>query len=113
MGKSIKPVFGALALGTSDKFRGEAITEDVFRRLEEGGCQNLDTGHDWPGSEEWLGKMKAGSRFTIDSKTPGGLIPGASTGANILRHAEEMVRDLQIKQVIDSGRGVTCDCLLL
>ncbi|KAJ6457366.1 NADP-dependent oxidoreductase domain-containing protein [Mycena sanguinolenta] len=42
-------------------------------------------------SEEWLGKTGAGKRFAIDSKAPGGFVPGSTTGETIPQLAKEAV----------------------
>lgn len=96
---SIKPIFGGAILGTTPTFPTEASVLDVYRRLEEGGCTTIDTTHDWPDAEAWLGKTKAGTRFTIDSKTPGGIVPGQSTAEGIVRQAGELAGHVGVGNV--------------
>jgi aflatoxin B1 aldehyde reductase len=86
---SIKPIFGAAQLGTTPKFP-DNVAEETFKVLEAAGCDTIDTTHDWPGSEAWLGKVKAGTRFTVNSKTPGGIVPGQSTATGVVEHAREL-----------------------
>ncbi|KAJ7359418.1 NADP-dependent oxidoreductase domain-containing protein [Mycena albidolilacea] len=93
---SVKTVFGGAPIGPgmSDAFATEESIEKVYKLLEEGGCDTIDTARLYGASEEWLGKTGASKRFTIDSKTPGGFVPGISTGENILQHAKETVERL-------------------
>jgi len=84
----IKPVFGGTYL--HKRFAPESVTEDIYKRLEEGGCNTIDIGRIATGIEEWIGKTGGGKRFYIDGKTPGGIAPGTSTRTGILQHAKEL-----------------------
>ncbi|KAF7347255.1 Aldo-ket-red domain-containing protein [Mycena venus] len=98
---SPKIVFGGAPIGpgTNFGFPDEESIEKVYKLLEEGGCDTIDTARIYWGSEDWLGKTNAGKRFTIDSKTPGGFVAGASTGENIPQHAKETVEKLGVESV--------------
>ncbi|KAJ7867727.1 aldehyde reductase [Mycena olivaceomarginata] len=96
---SVKAVFGGYSFGTAKSFPDEESIEKVYKLLEEGGCDTIDTARLYGDSEEWMGKTGAGKRFIIDSKTPGGFVPGTSTGAGILQHAKETVERLQVQSV--------------
>ncbi|KAJ7204629.1 NADP-dependent oxidoreductase domain-containing protein [Mycena haematopus] len=97
----VKIVYGGAALGPGMglAFPDEESIEKVYKILEAGGCDTIDTARLYPGSEEWMGKTGAGKRFTIDSKTPGGFAPGTSTGETIPQHAKETVERLGVKSV--------------
>ncbi|KAJ7809083.1 aldehyde reductase [Mycena olivaceomarginata] len=98
----VKAVFGGAPIGPGPlggSFNDEASIEQLYKLLEEGGCDTIDTARIYFDSEVWLGKTGAGKRFTIDSKTPGGGVPGTSTGEGILQHAKETVERLQVKSV--------------
>ncbi|KAF7378163.1 Aldehyde reductase [Mycena sanguinolenta] len=97
----VKIVFGGAAIGPgmAMDFPDEESIEKVYQLLERGGCSTIDTARAYPGSEEWMGKTGAGKRFTIDSKTPGGLVRGTSTGKTIPQHAKETVERLGIESV--------------
>ncbi|KAJ7829181.1 aldehyde reductase [Mycena olivaceomarginata] len=89
----VKAVFGGAPIGPGPlggSFNDEASIEQVYKLLEEGGCDTIDTARIYGDSE--VG-------FTIDSKTPGGFGPGTSTGEGILQHAKETVERLQVKSV--------------
>ncbi|KAJ7232188.1 NADP-dependent oxidoreductase domain-containing protein [Mycena haematopus] len=98
---SVKVVFGGAPIGPgfSLAFADEGAIEKVYKLLEEGGCDTIDTARRYGSSEEWMGKTGAGKRFIIDSKTPGGFDPGTSTGQNIPLHAKETVERLGVKSV--------------
>ncbi|KAK7063691.1 aldehyde reductase [Favolaschia claudopus] len=85
--------------GLPDQFPTEEITEKMYQLLEAAGCTTIDTGRAYGKSEEWLGQTGAGKRFTIDTKTPGGLTPGGSTSDTIPQHAKESVERLKVKSV--------------
>ncbi|KAK7022112.1 aflatoxin B1 aldehyde reductase member 4 [Favolaschia claudopus] len=95
----IKAVFGGFPVGAGKYFPDEESIEKAYKLLEEGGCDTIDTARFYTNSEEWLGKTGAGKRFTIDTKAPGGFIPGSSTGDNILQFAKESVQLLDVKSV--------------
>jgi len=97
--KTVKAVFGGAPVGADKSFPDEESIEQVYKLLEEGGCDTIDTARLYGNSEEWLGKTGAGKRFTIDSKTPGGFGPGTSTSETIPQHAKETVERLGVKSV--------------
>ncbi|KAK7022090.1 aldehyde reductase [Favolaschia claudopus] len=95
----VKAVFGGFPLGPGMPFADEESIEKVYKLLEEGGCTAIDTARIYGASEEWLGKTGAGKRFTIDTKAPGGFVPGSSTGDNILQFAKESTGLLKVESV--------------
>ncbi|KAJ6561908.1 aldehyde reductase [Mycena capillaripes] len=95
----VKAVFGGFPIGPGKYFPDEESIEKVYKLLEEGGCDTIDTARIYTNSEEWMGKTAAGKRFTIDTKTPGGFVPGSSTGETIPQHAKESVELLRVDQV--------------
>ncbi|KAJ7239799.1 NADP-dependent oxidoreductase domain-containing protein [Mycena haematopus] len=94
-----KTVFGGFPIGPGKSFPDEESIEKVYQLLEEGGCNIIDTARIYGNSEEWLGKTGAGKRFIIDSKAPGGFIPGSGTSVTIPQFAKETVELLNIKSV--------------
>ncbi|KAK7063689.1 aldehyde reductase [Favolaschia claudopus] len=93
---SVKLVCGGAGLPSA--FPGEE-TEKMYQLVEAAGCTIIDTGRMYGESEQWLGKTGAGKRFTIDTKTPGGLTPGGSTSETIPQHAKESVERLGVESV--------------
>lgn len=100
-GKGLKPVFGGGPIGEGKDFPDVPIIERLYKLLNEGGCDTIDTSRLYSNSEEWIGKTRGGDQFTIDSKTPGGFIAGGSTSTGILQHAKETVERLGVKSVSD------------
>ncbi|KAJ7770048.1 hypothetical protein B0H16DRAFT_1715673 [Mycena metata] len=97
-----KIVFGRGPIGPSGRlpsFPDEESIEKLYKLLEECGVDTIDTGRVYGVSEEWIGKTGGGKHFTIDSKTPGGLIPGSSTGETIPQHAKETVEQLGVDKM--------------
>ena len=102
--KGIKPIFGGEPIGVAKPFTTVPEIEELYNLLKEAGCDTIDTARLYGDSEEWIGKTGGGDHFTIDSKTPGGFVPGSSTSAGILRHATETVERLRVKSVINPLR---------
>ncbi|KAJ6561912.1 NADP-dependent oxidoreductase domain-containing protein [Mycena capillaripes] len=94
----VKAVFGGFPIGPPKYFPDEESIEKVYKLLE-GGCDTIDTARIYTNSEEWLGKTAAGKRFVIDTKTPGGYVPGGSTSEGIPQHAKESVELLGVDKV--------------
>ncbi|KAJ7018909.1 aldehyde reductase [Mycena alexandri] len=88
---TVKLVFGGAPIGPAGYFSDEASIEQVYKLLEEAGIDTIDTARLYGPSEEWIGKTGAGKRFTIDTKTTGGFIPGSSTSETIPQHAKKSV----------------------
>ncbi|KAJ7167040.1 NADP-dependent oxidoreductase domain-containing protein [Mycena filopes] len=97
-----KLVFGGAPIGPNPLFPyfpDEASIAELYKLLEAGGVDTIDTARLYGPSEEWIGKTGGGKRFTIDTKTPGGFIPGDSTGESIPVHAKESVERLGVDKV--------------
>ena len=93
----LKKVFGGGSVGTA--FGDEAAIGELYEVLLQHGVTTIDSARIYGTSEEWLGRTEAGTRFTIDTKTPGGAILGGSTGAGILQHAKESIQRLRVDKV--------------
>ncbi|KAJ7822276.1 aldehyde reductase [Mycena olivaceomarginata] len=99
-GNSVKAVFGGYSIGPAKSFPDEreyrqGVQAAGGRRLRHDRHRAISTATRRSGWE----KTGAGKRFIIDSKTPGGFVPGTSTGAGILQHAKETVERLQVQSV--------------
>lgn len=85
-------------------FRDEASSsleevEETLKLLEEEGVRTIDTARMYGCSEELLGRAKASSRFSIDTKYPGGFSPEPSSEETVIATGEESLRKLQTTQV--------------
>ncbi|KAJ7472181.1 aldehyde reductase [Mycena latifolia] len=98
-GTHVKAVFGGYPIGPEKYFPDEESIEKLYKLLEEGGCDTIDTARIYGNSEEWIGKTGGGKRFIVDTKAPGGFIPGSSTGEAIPQLAKESVEQLGVDKV--------------
>ncbi|KAK2793587.1 hypothetical protein FQN52_001174 [Onygenales sp. PD_12] len=94
----IKILFGTSLFGGLGGFTFDEAVEQLAE-VEKLGITHLDGAYGYGASEAWLGKMDAGSRFTIDSKHPGGLSAEPATKENVLEKMEESLRNLGVDQV--------------
>ncbi|KAJ7779939.1 NADP-dependent oxidoreductase domain-containing protein [Mycena metata] len=99
---ALKLVFGGAPISPNPNFGAyfpdEESIEKLYQLLEEGGVDAIDTACAYGSSEEWIGKTGGGKRFPVDSKTPGGFIPGSSTGESIPQHAKESVERTRVEK---------------
>lgn len=96
----LTPVFGGASIGDATKaFADDELIGKLYNVLLENGCHTIDTARLYANSEEIMGTTFAGKKFTIDTKTPGGFIPGQCTGETILNHARESIKKLGIPQM--------------
>ena len=84
----IQPVFGATCINTGRAFERADQLPKLFEILDAGGCTNIDTATLYGASEKLLGESNAGKRFTIDTKTQGGFVPGKGSKENVIKEAE-------------------------
>ncbi|RMZ90533.1 hypothetical protein DV736_g2233, partial [Chaetothyriales sp. CBS 134916] len=102
--QGLKIVFGTAGFGNLEPYKTAESIEHVFEILEKHDVKILDTAQVYGNSEQTLGEVKAGSRFTIDTKWHGGFNPGASptstpTKENIVRSAKESLAKLGVSEV--------------
>ena len=102
LAKAPKIVYGAAGIGSRDPFVTDEGINDLFATLDKHNVTILDTARLYGPSEQRLGEVKAGSKYTIDSKWVGGWSPGSATEENIVSSAEESIKKLGIKKVSSS-----------
>lgn len=95
----IKVVFGTGAVGNNEPFISEEYLNKIFSTLEAHKVTTLDTAQLYGNSEQRLGELHAGDRFTIDTKWLGGWNAGWATKDNIVSSAKESLKKLGVKQV--------------
>ena len=95
----IQNIFGGAQFQHEGPFADSATLQKVFDALEQNDCHKIDTGTIYGASEEMLGKHNAGARFTIDTKAPGGLMPGSSTREGVQKFANNSRELLKVPQV--------------
>ncbi len=95
----IAVIFGAASVGNTDPWIKEEDLNAAFKVLEAHGVKNIDSAQLYGKSEERLGQVKAGERFTIDTKWIGGWVPGSANKENVINSAKESIKKLGVKQV--------------
>ncbi|KAM6476446.1 Aldehyde reductase AKR7 [Trichoderma simmonsii] len=93
-----------LVFGTANFDKGLAFptaeqAAEVLDAVEKVGIKQLDTAQLYGTSEEILGKLKAPSRFTIDTKHIGGWVDGQSTRARVVERGLESLQKLGVDKV--------------
>lgn len=88
------------SFASNNGLTGESVAE-VLRFLHEHGITRIDTGQAYAGSEEMLGKAKAGELgFEIDTKVAGGLYKDVRhTKDVVIKAGEESIEKLGVDQV--------------
>lgn len=99
----VATVFGGTRIGNRGLFLPDNGLEEILDILVTHGVTTIDTAQSYGNSEDTIGHVRAGERFTIDTKwSPpsfGGNIEPWATKENILNSAECSIQKLGIKQV--------------
>ena len=95
----IKALFGTASIGNNAPWIDEAYLDKAFSVLKSHGVDTLDTARLYGESEKRLGEVKAGEKFTFDTKWPGGFIPGNGSREKIVEGAKDSIAKLGVKQV--------------
>ena len=109
-------VYGGNRIGNNEPFTPETDLEGAFKILLAHGVKSIDSAQAYRNSQATLGEVKAGERFSIDTKWSGfgrGPPPGASSAAPgpppppkpwatkefIINSAKDSIEKLGVKQV--------------
>ncbi|KAK5994317.1 Oxidoreductase sirO [Cladobotryum mycophilum] len=95
----LKLVFGAAGVSTGASYSTPEKIDELFETLDSEGINQLDTAQIYGDSEEQLGKVKAHSRFIIDTKHGGGFVPGSSTREQVVARGLESFKKLGADKV--------------
>lgn len=95
----IKIVWGSASLMDEVAYPTLESINETFDILQSNGIKTIDTAKLYNNCEELLGKVHADSRFTIDSKYPGGFSPDPSTPESLVTGLNESLARLQTNQV--------------
>jgi len=99
MSKGIQTVFGGAQFQREGRFADPSILLKVYDALEKSGVRKIDTAHIYGASEEILGQTGGSKRFDIDTKAPGGLIPGSVTAQGVQGFATRSKKLLDVERV--------------
>ena len=105
--KGAKIVFGGAGFGLEGYFAEPKLIEEVLNLLEEDGVRIIDSACSYGKSEETLGEFGAPSRFIIDTKFAGGLVPNDATIEAVVSSGKSSLEKLKTTSVISSARR--CD----
>lgn len=97
--EGIKVLFGTVPIGNTEPWIDDDYINKGFSILKAHGVDNLDTARLYGESEKRLGEVKAGDKFTIDTKWPGGFVPGNASKDKIIEDAKDSMAKLGVKQV--------------
>jgi aryl-alcohol dehydrogenase-like predicted oxidoreductase len=95
----IQTIFGGAQFQREGRFADPSTLLKVYDALEEAGVRKIDTAHIYGASEEILGQTGGSKRFEIDTKAPGGLIPGSMTAQGVQGFAHTSKKLLGVEQV--------------
>jgi aflatoxin B1 aldehyde reductase len=93
-------VFGGAALGYGGRLSVLQTAAEALELLQKHGVTKIDTAQAYGNSEETLGKLNAASRFAIDTKYPGGLIPNDATTEVVVEGGKESLKKLNTDKVL-------------
>ena len=94
----IKTVFGGGGLKPGPE--EDATVQYILKLLKAHDVKNIDTAQLYAGSEALLGAAAACQYFIVDTKWPGGYIPGTSKKDDIIQRAEASLESLKTDQVL-------------
>jgi aflatoxin B1 aldehyde reductase len=94
-----KIVFGGAVFGYGGFFSKQDNAAEALKVLQEEGVKTIDTAQSYGTSEETLGRIDAASRFIIDTKYPGGLVPNDGTAETVITGGKESLRKLKTESV--------------
>ncbi|CAI7588789.1 unnamed protein product [Penicillium crustosum] len=95
----IKIVWGGASIMDEVAYPTLESINEVLDILQSNDIKTIDTAKIYNNSEELLGKVHADSRFTIDSKYPGGFSPDPSTPESLVTSLNESLARLQTNQL--------------
>ncbi|KUJ08031.1 putative aldehyde reductase [Mollisia scopiformis] len=100
MSKPIPLIFGAASIMTGGAYYDSTSINNLFDVLEETGITTIDAAQLYGDYEVLLGTTNVSKRnFIIDSKSPGGWVPGSLDPAKLREGAYSTLRTLGIKKL--------------
>ncbi|KAI0166752.1 aldehyde reductase [Hypoxylon sp. FL1284] len=102
MAKNLTLIYGAATITSGFGFEKDETVQSMLDAVAELGIKNLDTAYIYGDSEERLGKLSATSRFTVDTKFPGGFAFDesiTSSKEDVVRIVKESLRRLNSDSV--------------
>jgi aflatoxin B1 aldehyde reductase len=95
-----KVIFGGgVFVTSSDEFSKPENIAEVLDAIEKHGITTIDTANAYAQCEQLLGQENATTRFTVDTKYPGGMSPKPSTKEVVVASGMESLQALNTKSV--------------
>lgn len=95
----IQTIFGGAQFQREGRFADPSTLLKVYDALGKANVRKIDTAHVYGASEEILGQTGGSTRFDIDTKAPGGLVPGSVTAQGVQGFAHRSKTLLGVEQV--------------
>lgn len=94
----VKTVFGGYPLSDSITFKTPEERAKIADILLANGVKNIDTARLYPGSEVAIGQLEKRKEFIIDTKLPGGFVPGRFSKAHVIEDTQDSLDRVKIDQ---------------
>jgi len=94
----VKTVFGGYPLSDSATFNTPEERAKILDALIANGVKNIDTARLYPGSEEAIGQLEKRKEFVIDTKIPGGFVPGHIGKDDVIAATQDSLDKVKIDQ---------------
>lgn len=95
----IQTIFGGAQFQREGRFADPSTLLKVYDTLERANVCKIDTAHIYGASEDILGQTGGSTRFDIDTKAPGGLVPASVTAQGVQGFAHRSKTLLGVEQV--------------
>lgn len=98
-GLPFKVIFGTAGFGNTEKYGKPEDVQPIFEGLDKHGVTHLDTAQLYGNSETYLGQVKAGEKYGLDTKWFGGFKAGTATKDGVIESAKDSIKKLGVKKV--------------
>lgn len=94
-----KVIFGTAGFMNQEKYGKLEDVQPIFDGLDKHGVTHLDTAQLYGNSETYIGQVKGGEKYGLDTKWFGGFKPGTATKDNVIASAKDSIKTLGVKKV--------------
>lgn len=98
-GLPFKVIFGTAGFGRTEKYSKNEDVQPIFDALDKEGITQLDTAQLYGNSETYIGQVKGGDKYGIDTKWFGGFKQGTATKDGVIESAKDSIKKLGVKKV--------------
>lgn len=112
----VKIVFGSANIQRDRSFSSPELVLPLLDVISSTSITTIDTAEVYGASQEFLGIVGAGKRFTIDTKAPGGFKKGSLNTKSLIASAETSLKLLGVEKVLTYTpryrRSITRGCTM-